>query len=208
MDVKNMTAGQIANMSLEQFNKLTAAEAKQALAIVRRSVNQRIRRLNAGTDYSSPALEAMKRSGGERLKPASSSRSSNLSELKRGIDFLNNKTSTVKGSRAHFAQTKKDLGLSDKATAQNVKDAYETFNRAKEEFGGMLSKESGAEKYNALKQKIGEWSERGAEDEDIRAAIHTFYERAEANEAASAADILRGIDNEFFISNEDPDDWE
>lgn len=208
MDVKNMTAGQLANMSLEQFNKLTAEEAKQALAIVRRSVNQRIRRLDAGTDYSSPALEAMKHSGGERLKAASSSRNENLSELKRGISFLNNKTSTVKGSRAHFAQTKKDLGLSDNASAEDVKEAYETFNKAKEEFGGMLSKESGAEKYEALKKKIGEWSEKGFSDEEIRAGIRTFYERAEANEAASAADILRGIDNEFFISNEDPDDWE
>lgn len=206
MDVKNMTAGQIANMDLEQFNKLTAAEAKQALAIVRRSVNQRIRRLKEGTDYSSPALEAMKHSGGERLKAASSSRNSNLAELKRGINFLNDKTATVKGSRAHFEQTKKDLGMSENASKEDVKEAYKTFNKAKQEFGGMLSKESGAERYNALKQKIGEWSERGAEDEDISKAIQTFYERAEANEAASAADILKGIDNEFFISNEDPDD--
>ena len=208
MDVKNMTAGEIAKMDLDQFNRLTAAEAKQALAIVRRSVNQRERRLEKGTDYSSPALEAMKKSGGARLKPASSSRNENLSELKRGIDFLNNKTSTVKGSRAHFERTKKDLGLSENASAEDVKDAYDTFNKAKEEFGGMLSKESGAEKYDALKKRIGKWSEQGQSDEDIRAAIHEFYERAEADENASAADILRGIDNEFFISNEDPDDWE
>ena len=71
----------------------------------------------------------------------------------------------------------------------------------------MLSKESGAEKYEALKKKIGEWSEKGFSDEEIRAGIRTFYERAEANEAASASDILRGIDNEFFISNEDYDEW-
>lgn len=203
MDVKSMTAGQIADMSLEQFNRLTAAEAKQALATVRRAVNQRKRRLEAGTDYSSPALEAMKKSGGARLKPASANRNENLSELKRGINFLKSQTSTVRGSRKHFEQTRKNLGLSPNASAEDVRDAYETFNKAKEEFGGLLSKESGAEKYAALKQKIGEWSEAGRSDADIRSAIHEFYEQAEANAEASAADILAGIDNEFFISNED-----
>lgn len=203
MDVKNMTAGQLANMSLEQFNKLTADEAKQALAIVRRSVNQRIRRLNAGTDYSSPALEAMKQSGGTRLKAASSSRNENLAELKRGINFLNSKTATVKGSRLHFEQAKENLGLSENATKEDIREAYDTFHKAQSEYGGLLSQESGAERYAALKRKIGQWSEKGHSDEDISRAIKTFYERAEANANASSEDILQGINNEFFVSNED-----
>lgn len=200
MDIKNMTAGQIADMTLEEFNSLNAAEARQALAKVRRSVNQRIRRQKQALDYSSPAMEAMKRAGG-RLKPASSSRNENLAELKRGMDFLKNKTSTVKGAKRHFNQTKKDLGLSEDATPEDVKKAYEQFHKAQEEYGGMLSKESGAERYKALKQKIAQWSQKGASDEDIRSAINTFYERAEAAEAAASADILSGIENELF--NED-----
>lgn len=202
MDVKNMTAGQLSKMTLEEFNSLTAAEVRQALAKVRRSVNQRERRLNT-LDYSSPAREAMKKSGGTHLKPASTNRNENLAELKRGIDFLNNKTSTVTGAKKHFAQVKKELGLSENATPEQVKEAYEAFHRAQEEYGGQLSAESGAEKYDALKRKIGQWSENGVSDEDIRKGIKEFYERAAINENVAANDILLGIDNEFGFSSED-----
>lgn len=203
MDVKKMTAGQLANMSLEQFNRLTAQEAKDALAIVRRSVNQRIRRLEAATDYSSPALEAMKKSGGKHLKPASSERNENLAELKRGIRFLHDKTATIKGSKQHFKESKEFLNLSDSANKDDVNEAYDTFHKAQQEFGGMLSKESGAERYNALKRKIGQWSEQEHSDEDIRAAIKTFYEREQARENEMAEDILKEIEHEFFIPNPD-----
>lgn len=196
MDVKKLTAGQIADFTLEQFNSLTAAEAKQALAIVRRSVNQRLRRLHAELDYSSPALERMKNTGGEHLKAASANRNENLAELKRGIDFLNAKTATVKGARQHFAQVKKDLGLSADIGHEEAKDIYKRFHKLQEEFGGQLSRESGREKYEALKRRIGKWSEEGLSDEDIRSRINTFYERSTANEEATANDILAGIEED------------
>ena len=196
MDVKNMTAAQIAAMSLEEFNSLTAAEAKQALAKVRRSVNQRLRRLHDELDYSSPALERMRKSGGEHLKPASKVRNENMAELKRGIDFLNMKTATVKGARQHFSQVKKDVGLSDSVGHEEAKDIYKKFHKLQEEYGGQLSKESGKEKYEALKRRIGKWSEEGLSDDEIKSRINTFYERSAAAEDATAAEILEGIEKD------------
>lgn len=202
MDVKNMTAGEIATMSLEQFNSLTASEAKEALNKVRRSVNQRIRRLDAAIDYTSPARQQLKRSGGgdEHLKPSSSNRNENLSELKRGMDFLNSKTSTVTGAKAHFKKSKDYLGLSDDATKEDIRDAYETFEKIQEEFGGLLSKEAGLEKYDVIKRALGSWHEQGVGIEELKSRLIDYYKKAENGEFDSYQDIINSINKEVQLN--------
>lgn len=202
MDVKNMTAGEIATMSLEQFNSLTASEAKEALNKVRRSVNQRIRRLDAAIDYTSPARQQLKRSGGgdEHLKPASSNRNENLSELKRGMDFLNSKTSTVTGAKTHFKKSKDYLGLSDDATKEDIRDAYETFEKIQEDFGGLLSKEAGLEKYDVIKRALGSWHEQGVGIEELKRRLIDYYKKAESGEFDSYQDIINSINKEVQLN--------
>ena len=202
MDVKNMTAGEIATMSLEQFNSLTAAEAKQALNKVRRSVNQRLRRLDAAIDYTSPARQQLKKSGGgsERLRPASSSRNENLAELKRGMNFLKSQTGTVTGARAHFNKAKEYLGLSDDATKEDIREAYEEFEKIQEEFGGLLSKEAGLEKYDVIKRALGSWHEQGVSTEELKRRLKDYYIKAEKGNFDSYQDIVDSINREVQLN--------
>lgn len=202
MDIKNMTAGEIASMSLEQFNRLTASEAKQALNKVRRAVNQRLRRLDAAIDYTSPARQQLKRSGGgsERLRAASASRNANLSELKRGMDFLNSKTSTVTGARAHFNKAKEYLGLSDNATKEDIREAYEEFEKIQEEFGGLLNKEAGLEKYDVIKRALGSWHEQGVNIEVLKQRLKDYYIRAEKGNYDNYEDIIKDINKEVQLN--------
>ena len=202
MDVKNMTAGQISEMSLEQFNKLTSAEAKQALDKVRRAVNQRLRRLDAAIDYTSPARQQLKRSGGgsEHLRPASSNRNENLAELKRGMNFLKSQTGTVTGARGHFNKAKEYLGLSDDATKEDIREAYEEFEKIQEEFGGLLSKEAGQEKYDVIKRALGSWHEQGVDTEEIKRRLKEYYTKAQSGEFDNYQDIVNSINKEVQLN--------
>ena len=207
MDIKNMSAMQIANMSLEQFNKLTAAEAKLALTKVRKRVNERLRSLNT-LEYSSPAVEALKKAHPEKeakLRPASKSRNSNMAELYKGMSFLKDTTAVKKGAEAHFSKVKQDLGLSDNASKEDVKAAYETFHKVQQEHGGILNKETNAARYSELKRAIVRWDSEGKTDGDIRKAITDFYEESESLEEATVADIIKGIEEKLFKPDEDED---
>lgn len=206
-----MSAMQIANMSLEQFNKLTAEEAKIALSKVRKRVNERLRSLDKELDYSTPAIEALKKAHPEkkaRLMPSASgknARNENLSELKKGIDFLKNKTSFKQGGIQHFEKTRKYLGLSENATADEVKEIYKDFHKIQEEFGGVMNKESGAEKYAAVKAAYGKWREEGYTNEDVKSSIRKFYERSQADAEATADSIISQLDKELYIKYHEQD---
>lgn len=207
MDIKKMSAMQIANMSLEQFNKLTASEAKLALNKVRKRVNERLRSLDT-LEYSSPAVEALKKAHPEKkakLLPASKSRNSNMSELYKGMSFLKDTTAVKKGAEAHFQKVKQDLGLSDDASKDDVKDAYETFHKVQEEHGGILNKETNAERYSELKKAIVRWDRAEKTDGEIRKAIKDFYEKSENLANATTEDIIKGIEEKLFKPDEDED---
>lgn len=188
MDVTKMTAAQLADMTAQQFNSLTASEASKALQILRRSVNQKIRRVEKSGEPS-PALEGLKRSGG-RLKAGSGlSRNETLTELKRGMDFIKSKTSTVTGARKVKQKALEDLGLRKDTTAAEATDAYNMFNKLKEEFPTLLNKATGGESYQSYKKRVGQMIQRGDDIDTIRNELQMIYEEESARQAAEAASL-------------------
>lgn len=188
MDIKNMTAGQIANITMEDFNRLSAKEAADALKKVRKSVTQRISRL-AKSDVYSPAAESFK-----GIKPQRGlSRNETLAELKKGINFLQSKTGTVTGARSVQNRIRNDLGLGTSASNEEVKDVYAAFHKLQEEYPGLLTEAAGGVRYAENKRKIGKMFREGRSLDEIRNEIENLY-IAQSREAAETA---ARIESEF-----------
>ena len=189
MDIKKMTAGQIANITMEDFNRLSAKEAANALKKIRKSVWQRVSRLSKSDVYS-PAVESL----GKGLKPQKGlNRNETLAELKKGIKFLQSKTGTVSGARNVQNKIRSDLGLDKNASNAEVKDVYAAFHKLQEEFPGILTEAAGGARYAENKRKIGRMFREGQSLDEIRNEIENLY-IAQSREAAETA---ARIESEF-----------
>lgn len=189
MNISKMTAGQIAEMSMEEFNSLTAKEARDALKKVRKSVNQRLDRLSKHDDVFSPAAKKL-----GRLKPQTGmNRNQTLSELKRGINFLNSKTGTISGARTVQNRIKNDLGLSGDVSNEEIKDIYKSFHEIQEEFPSLLTEAAGGVRYAEIKRKVGKMFHDGKGKDEIRAELKKIYQE----KAEQAYRDRQGVESEF-----------
>lgn len=186
-----MKASEYQQITMDQFNRLSMKEAQEALRVMRKAANQRVSRLEK-SGVPSPALRSFEAGG--PLKPQKGmSRNETLAEVKRAIDFMNAKTSTVKGARAVRNKTLSDMGLSADATPQQATDAYNMFNRLKEEFPSILNEATGGNAYAAYKKRVGQMIQRGESYEAIRQEMQRIYEEAQASESAAVSDIEKGL---------------
>lgn len=192
MNIKEMTAKEIAEMSMEQFNKLTAKEAADALKKVRKSVNQRIRRMAERIDVYSPAVKALEERGGLKAQRGLN-RNETLAELKFGMKFLNYKTSTVTGARQVQNRVRSDLGLSQTASDKEVASIYSMFHKLQEEYPTILTEAAGGITYAQNKKKIGRLIRNGLNEEEIRKELEKIYMQNVQNDNS----VAEAVANEF-----------
>ncbi len=129
--VSGMTVKDILNMDENIWNRLTAGELRQVTGRLVSAGNKRIRNLER-QENSSPALRAVNRSGGKF-----STRGKNFSQLKsefaRAKNFLQQKTSTVKGWKKVKQETRNKLGIEGINFTDNQWDNFwKTYNKLKE----------------------------------------------------------------------------
>lgn len=189
MNIKKMTAKEITEMTMEQFNKLTAKEAADALKKVRKAVNQRERRFEKATGFSNkqPSQKTI------LLPQKGLTRNETLAEVKKGIKYLTSKRTTITGFRNIQKRVRSDLGLPASATNAEVTDIYRMFHKLQEEFPTILTEAAGGITYAQNKKRIGRMIRNGLSEEEIRNELEQIYMQNVQNDES----IAESVANEF-----------
>ena len=185
------TAKELQNISAADFNKLTNAQLKGALRTMQKATSQRKRRLEKSGVFSD-ALQGFEERGG--IKTNLNNRVAMQAELKRAIQFMNAKTSTIQGARASELQAREALGLQADTDKETVRDTWDMFHRLQEEYPQYLSKETmKGQRYRNLQSAIGKASQRGATQEEISKTIKEMYEKAEAGNTRAVSRLIKSL---------------
>lgn len=184
-----MTAKDLQEMSGAELSSLDNKQLKGALRTIQKATSQRKRRLEKAGVHSK-ALEGFLERG--LIKTDLKSQAAMRAELKRGIAFLNSKTSLVTGARRDVAQSRADLGLSPDADTDTVKRGWDLFHKIQEEYGSTIVNQQ-AGKYKTQQKYVGKAIEQGQTDEEILQHFQEVYESFQEKEAAELADIENGF---------------
>lgn len=194
MNVEGMTAAQLANMSMEQFNRLTMREAEQALTILNRAVTKSLRRAEKAGIGESPAIKALNESGGKIKTRGHDSLNAAKAEIKRASNFMNAKTRTVTGAKAHHKQVREWFELPKSATKEEINAlddaAQEIFKRLPADIAKSINISS-----TELIKDIFKRLQAGEDPKAIEDGIRNQYERIQAEEAAETARYERAFYN-------------
>lgn len=97
----------IMKMGIDEFSHLSKTELRQAVSRLADAANKRLKRLSK-SDVVSPAyMEAM--DNGNKFSTRGKSEIELQIEFRRVSNFLQDKTSTIKGSREYMEETRKNL---------------------------------------------------------------------------------------------------
>lgn len=185
------TAKELQELSAAQFSKLTNAQLKGALRTMQKATSQRKRRLEKAGVYSD-ALRGFNERGG--IKTDLKGRVAMQAELKRAIQFMQSKTSTITGARESEAQARQDIGLPASAGTDTVADTWNMFHRLQEQYPGYLNKEMmNKRRYKNVQDAIGKAYNAGMSEEDIRDKVRGMYEAAERGNSREVSRIIRGM---------------
>ena len=200
MDVKGMTAGELANMTLEQFDRLNLRQAQDALTILNKAVNKSIKRAeDAGkVATQAPAYKALMEGGGKiRTRGYSGSSGLNLAkaEIKRASDYLNMSTRTVRGAKAHHRQAAKYFGLPKTSTPEQVSEISKQIDSIMEEFPAEFANIIG-QSYQMITKQISERLQKGNTPEEISDALQSQYERIKSGEI----DMTQNYEKQLWTS--------
>ena len=203
-----MTAKDIAEMSADAFNKMTNAQLKGALRTMQKATSQRKRRLEKAGVFSE-ALQGFNERGG--IKTDLKNRVAMQAELKRAINFMNAKTSTVRGATQANKQVRQAIGLDPSTPNSEVGDAWKMFHQLQEEYPNFLNNKAvGTLRYRNIQSAIGKASQRGATQEQISKTIRNMYEEAEKDNSGNVSRLiksLREFDYEPWLKMNDREKW-
>ncbi len=185
------TAKELQNISAADFNKLTNAQLKGALRTMQKATSQRKRRLEKSGVFSD-ALQGFKERGG--IKTNLNNRVAMQAELKRAIQFMNAKTSTIQGARASELQAREDIGLPKDTDKEIVKESWDVFHRLQEEHPHYLSKEiMKGQRYRNVQKAIGKASRAGMSQEEISKTLHKMYEQADKGNSRAVSRLIKSL---------------
>lgn len=185
------TAKELQNISAADFNKLTNAQLKGALRTMQKATSQRKRRLEKSGVFSD-ALQGFEERGG--IKTNLNNRVAMQAELKRAIQFMNAKTSTIQGARASELQAREDIGLPKDTNKEIVKESWDIFHRLQEEHPHYLSKEvMKGQRYRNVQQAIGKASRAGMSQEEISKTLHKMYEQADKGNSSAVSRLIKSL---------------
>ena len=112
-----MTVRELLDIDISDVNKFNEKTLRAAVQTLSDAANKRVRRINAA-GVISPAVRAVEQHG--KFTPKGKSRNQLLSEFVRTVNFLQSETSTVAGARKFTDKIRKNLGLNQTATAEDI----------------------------------------------------------------------------------------
>ena len=186
-----LTASELQNISAEAFSKLTNVQLKGALRTMQKATSQRKRRLEK-SGFFSDALQGFESRGG--IKTNLKTRVAMQAELKRAIQFMNAKTSTITGAKTSEMQAREAIGLPPSASTETVKNTWDMFHRLQEEYPSFLSNEvMNKVRYRNVQDAIGKAYQHGATQEEISATVHKMYEEAEQGNSRAVTRLIKSL---------------
>ena len=202
------TAKELQNISAADFNKLTNVQLKGALRTMQKATSQRKRRLEKSGVFSD-ALQGFEERGG--IKTNLNNRVAMQAELKRAIQFMNAKTSTIQGARASELQAREDIGLPADSEKEIVKESWRMFHKLQEEYPNFLAKEvMQHQRYSNVREAIGKASQKGATQEQISKMLHEMSAQAEKQnnrEVQRLTKSLRDFNIHDYLLKFDPEQF-
>lgn len=119
-----------------QLSNMTDKQISKQLQKISDRANRQIATLENHPEVYSPAYQAMVKARGEsnlRFNPNPGNLNKKRRELRQALDFLEDDTSTLAGSRRYKQQVKETLGISDKRLSDKaLSNIWYLINRAKE----------------------------------------------------------------------------
>lgn len=108
MKITGLSIQDILDMDWKEINKLSLEEMKKLSMRLNSAANKRLRRVEAsGEERWSPAYQAVQQSGGDFSVKGKTTKAEIKAELQRAGSFLNAKTSSVRGTKAHKQKIEK-----------------------------------------------------------------------------------------------------
>lgn len=129
--------------SMEELVRMGKKELQKVARTIQRRVGSRLKKLEKAKGLEkSPAKAQLERSGGG-IKYGGLNRNELLHEIKRGKDFLEDKTGTVKGARDFYEDVKTGLegagvDLKDRSN-EEVDKMFEAYKKAQEELPSIAN---------------------------------------------------------------------
>lgn len=173
------TAAQYAQMSLDEFNKMSLSDINTALKKITKAERQSVARVEKSGAYS-PAVAGLEKSGGHihtGYKDINKARA----ELQRGINFMNSSTRTIPGAKAHHAQSAAYAGLPSTISPEELGKLYKQRDKILEDFPGQADKVLNKH-YRSIDQEIFEKLRDGESTDDILESLMQEYEELQERE--------------------------
>ena len=104
---KGQSIKDIMDISIDEFSHLSKTELRQAVSRLADAANKRLKRLEK-SDVASPAYREATE-GGNKFSTRGKSEIELQIEFRRVSNFLQDKTSTIKGSRAYMEEARQNL---------------------------------------------------------------------------------------------------
>ena len=145
MDVKGLSINDIMNLSWERLNKLSEKELKQVTSRLVSASNKRLRRLENTTRGKSSFAYQTVENRGRKFSVRGKDIDDTKQEFKLAKQFLNYKTSTVKGWKAYRESVEERTGYATEGESLNWtentwKKYWKVYRRFEEIHGGTYKK--------------------------------------------------------------------
>ena len=191
-----MTSKELLNTDFKEINKLGTKELRKAVRVLADTANKRIRRLDE-RGLRPPAVEKVFRSGRTGFSTAGKNRNALLKEFLDASNFLNAKTSTIKGAERQKARMGKSVG--GDLTDEQANKLWKAVGRMQELHGDSMLKEYfPSDQLVEIAREIVENDETLSVDDIVRRLNEEYYSRYfEAQESRADYD-MRDLGKEDF----------
>lgn len=201
--------------SMEELVRMGKKELQKVARTIQRRVGSRLKKLEQAKGLEkSPAKAQLERSGGG-IKYGGLDRNELLHEIKRGKDFLEDKTGTVTGAREFYKDVKTGLegagvNLKDRSN-EEVDKMFEAYKKAQDELPAIANINF---KYMAMENinKLIAENDELTPDELSRIVIDELDKKYQLSQESDLGDFVTleeddDGDDFVYVSEEDEEKW-
>lgn len=165
-----MTLQQIIDMEMDDLMRLSRADLAKLTQTVAKNVERRAKNV-AKNVPESPALRSLEQSGGAKITTREKDLNALRSEFIRGVNFLQSKTSSVKGAKA-FRSRMREIAAGDRPmTPTQEKAFWSAIGKFIEAFGPETVKQFGSDQlFDQIRTEIA--NEGNTDPDEIISALY------------------------------------
>lgn len=203
MDVKGLSINDIMNLSWERLNKLSEKELKQVTSRLVSASNKRLRRLEHTTRGKSSFAYQTVKDRGRDFSVRGKNINQTKQEFKLAKQFLNYKTSTVKGWKVYRENVEERTGYATEGESLNWsertwKKYWLVYRRFTETYGGTYRR-GDSNRIQKMLTEIMESNDKRRKADTFQEMIEDKYKEIIKTKRLTA----KNMDDAFSIKNDD-----